>query len=101
MKHCWILLCALVGCAGPLGGLRVETPLKLGEQRFTLRTHEESLPADKEVISTAITRATPKLERWGGLTEPVTVYVVKSHDDLEAAVRRSGFGWLRAWGRFE
>lgn len=99
MRWCWLLF--LWSCAGPLAGLKVETPLALESQRFLLRSHESAPPGDTKRISVAIEKATPGLARWGGLTEPVTVHVVKSHDDLEAAVRRSGFAWLRAWGRYD
>jgi hypothetical protein len=101
VKRSWVLLFALVGCAGPLKALRVETPMQLEGQAFVLRTHELSPPADTQRIQNAITQATPALARWGGLIETVTVYVVKSHDDLETAVRRTGFAWLRAWGRYD
>lgn len=90
----------LVGCAGPLGALRVTSPLKAGAQTFTLRSSTRSA-ADTHRIESAITKATPGLQRWGGLMEPVTVYIVDSHDDLETAVRRHGFTWLRAWGRYD
>ena len=93
-----VLLC--VGCAGPLGALRVETPLELGAQHFVLKSDEKSA-ADAVRIKGAIGRAIPGLSRWGGLKESVTVFVVNDHDDLESAVHRHGYGWLRAWGRYD
>jgi hypothetical protein len=99
VRFCAIfLLCA--GCAGPLGALRSELPLEVGSQRFTLHSDGKS-GADVERIQSAIEKATPGLARWGGLREPVTVFVVGSHGDLEAAVHRPGYGWLRAWGRYD
>lgn len=93
-------LLLIAGCAGPLGALRAETPLTIGDQAFTLRsTHKAS--ADTRRIQSAIAKAMPGLQRWGGLKEPVTVYIVDDHDDLETAVRRHGFTWLRAWGRYD
>ena len=94
------MLLLTASCAGPLAALRVETPLQLDAQRIILRSDEKG-PADAQKISSAIAKAGPGLARWGGLKEPVTVYVVSTHDDLETAVRRHGYGWLRAWGRYD
>ncbi len=93
-------LLLLAGCAGPLGALRVVTPLKVGDQAFTLRSTPEA-SADTHRIKSALAKATPGLKRWGGLKEPVTVFIVDSHAELESAVRRHGFTWLRAWGRYD
>ena len=101
MKWCWLFAFTLAGCAGPLGALKVQTPLLLEGQSFVLRSHETSPPADAAQVAQAIAKASSGLARWGGLSEPVTVFVVKNHDDLETAVRRSGFSWLRAWGRYD
>ena len=95
-----MLLVFLLGCAGPLGSLRVETPLTISGQRFTLKSDEKST-ADRQLLERALEKATPELARWGGLELPVTVYLLPSHDDLEAAVHRRGFGWLRAWARYD
>ena len=97
MRFSWLVLLGL-GCAGPLGALRVEKSLDSG--RFTLRSEEKSA-ADAQRIERAIGKASAGLGRWGGLKEPVTVFIVSSHDDLEAAVHRRGYAWLRAWGRYD
>lgn len=99
LRRAWVLL-VLAGCAGPLGALRVETPLTISGQRFTLKSDERSA-ADRQAIESALQKATPGLARWGGLEVPVTVYLLASHDDLETAVHRRGFGWLRAWARYD
>lgn len=101
MKLSWWWLLLFWSCVSPLKGLKVETPLAIESQRFVLRTHESSPPGDTKLIAAAVERATPGLARWGGLTEPVTVYVVKSHGDLETAVHRGGFDWLKAWGTYD
>lgn len=101
MKGCGLLLLSLVtGCAGPLGALRVQTPVAFDGNRFTLRT-DGSIPQDVARVQAALAKATAPLTRWGGLEAPVTVYVVSTHDDLEAAVHRRGYGWLRAWARYD
>lgn len=100
MIHRASLFLGLACCAGPLGALRVETPLTIGGQRFTLKSDEKSA-ADRQAIESALEKATAGLTRWGGLEAPVTVYLLASHEDLEAAVHRRGFAWLRAWARYD
>lgn len=99
MRWCWFVLLG-VGCVGPLGSLRIETPFQVGPQRFTLKSDEQGA-ADSARIQSAIGKAIPGLSRWGGLQEPVTVFIVNTHDDLESAVHRHGYPWLRAWGRYD
>ena len=60
-------------------------------------------PADKEsagMVRRAVTEAAPRLARWGTLRRPVLVQIFPSHDDLEQAVDRVGYSWLRAWARY-
>lgn len=88
----------LAGCVGPLGSLRVEKPLTVDSARFSIRSDGRT---DVTPIEHALAEAPAGLAKWGGLEAPVTVYVVGTHDDLEAAVHRRGFGWLRAWARYD
>ena len=41
------------------------------------------------------------LERWGGLKFPTRIVVLPNHEALETRTKHSGFGWLRAWARFD
>ena len=100
IRRCAWLLLLVAGCKGPLGSLRVETPLTFSGQRFTLKSDGRST-ADRQLLERALEKATPGLARWGGLEMPVTVYLLSTHQDLEAAVHRPGFGWLRAWARYD
>jgi hypothetical protein len=75
-------------------------PLDLGRSRFELRSNGEQ-PDDVKRLKAALAAAEPQLGMWGGLETPVTVYVMRDHDDLEVAVRRIGYGWLRAWARYD
>jgi hypothetical protein len=86
------------GCASPLSALKVTHHVGDGPHPFVLKS-AGNLEADVDVMSHALLRAPPKLERWGGLEGPVTVYVVDSHLTLERAVHRRGVDWLRAWAR--
>jgi hypothetical protein len=53
----------------------------------------------RQVIA-AVSRAVPRVARWGGLEAPVTITVHATHEELEAAVGRQGYAWLRAWARY-
>ncbi|MFT3708110.1 MAG: hypothetical protein QM817_10685 [Archangium sp.] len=88
------------GCVSPLTRLKVEKPLALEGAQFVLKSDGKS---DRDVarIEQALQRVPSMLERWGTISAPVTVYVVPLHEDLEAAVGRPGFGWLRAWAHFD
>jgi hypothetical protein len=64
----------------------------------------ESEPSDAEgaqVVRRALEEVSVRLARWGRLREPVRVLVMPDHASLEKAVDRSGYGWLRAWARYD
>jgi hypothetical protein len=52
------------------------------------------------LVKQAAERATGLLSQWGTLAAPVELKVLPSHEALEAAAHRSGYGWLRAWARY-
>jgi hypothetical protein len=94
-----LALCAL-GCAGPLTGVRrhraVETPVGA-----VLVEYLDDDTAAATQIQSALARAGPWVSRWGALYDPVAVRVLPSHAALEDAVDRPGYGWLRAWARYD
>ncbi|MFZ5443263.1 MAG: hypothetical protein ACOZQL_24865 [Myxococcota bacterium] len=94
------LLVVLAGCVSPLTNLRSQRPIELEQARFELRS-DGTIEGDVARIEAAVRRAPEGLARWKGLLEPVTVFVVSDHDTLERAVHRRGYGWLRAWARFD
>lgn len=53
------------------------------------------------LVAAALRRALPAVERWGGLAVPVAITIHPSHEALERAIHREGFGWLRAWARYD
>lgn len=55
----------------------------------------EALP----MLTAAVAVALAPVGRWGAVERPVTLYVLKDHDDLERVIRRRGLPWLRAWAR--
>jgi hypothetical protein len=98
-----LLACALLaGCAPRFPG--PEEPrsqdLTVGAARFRIVYWREDAAAAREVRH-ALVKAAPKVARWGGLRHPVTLTIHPSHEALEAAVHRPGYGWLRAWARFQ
>lgn len=97
MKWWWCAALLLTGCAGPLAQL---TKTDAVDGRFVVRS-DGLIDADVARVVRAVRLADAGLVRWGGLEQPVTVYVVSTHDALETAVRRPGFAWLRAWARYD
>ncbi len=87
------------GCATPLENLRARQSLTTGAGRFAVHFAEHDKGSDK-VVERALREVSPQLTRWGGLKEPVKVHVLPDHEQLEQAVDKSGFRWLRAWARY-
>ncbi len=100
----WALLAVVglaAGCAHAVphdAQARVDE-VRIGAARFVVQYWPEDARAARQVIS-AIQTAAPRIGRWGGISSPVTVTIHPSHAALEAAVRRDGYHWLRAWARF-
>jgi len=97
-----LLVLALgAGCAPRLSGEagpRRET-VRVGEARIMLVSWPEDARAARQVAR-AIAVALPRTARWGALDAPVTITIHPDHAGLEAAARRPGFDWLRAWARY-
>lgn len=95
-----VLLALLSGCAGPLSTVTLREDLALPAGRF--RVHYAPLDGPgQQQVALSLARVAPELARWGPLTAPVELWLVPSHDGLEALVRRFGYDWLRAWARYD
>lgn len=96
------LLLALTwaGCAAPLSDLRRQSEQTNQVGGFKLE-YPEGDERSLQKVQAAIQAAGQPLSRWGMLRDPITVEVLPSHPALEKAVGRSGYGWLRAWARYE
>lgn len=99
-----VLLALGAGCAGigpnPLSALREKRELATEAGVFMLAFS----PGDGESMETverAVHAASPRMARWGRLRVPVQVMILPDHWALEAATRRRGYGWLRAWARYD
>jgi hypothetical protein len=94
-------LALAAGCAPRLAGEAAPRrgTLRVGEARIELVSWPEDARAARQVAR-AIPVALPRAARWGGLDAPVTLTIHPTHAGLEAAARRPGYGWLRAWARY-
>lgn len=92
-----LLLCS--SCIAPRALLTHSTSVYTDvgelELKHTGKDSQENLR-----IATALLAAAPRVRRWGSLERKVEVQILPSHAALEVAVRRRGFSWLRAWGRY-
>jgi hypothetical protein len=89
------------GCAPHLAGERGPRvrAVEAGGARFRIVYWPEDEDSVDQVAG-ALATAVGRVARWGGLVAPVTVTVYPTHERLEAAVRRPGYDWLRAWARY-
>ncbi len=94
--------CALAACAPRVpDGVRARSEtIVVGESTVRLEYQARDVGAARRVAE-ALAKALPRAERWGRLQVPVTVVLHPTHAALEEAVHRDGFGWLRAWARFD
>lgn len=94
------LAAVLSGCLTPLAALTHRTPLVADEMRFVIASDGAE---DREVerLAAALSRATAPLQRWGGLGEPVTLFLLPTHQALEQATRRPDHTWLQAWASYD
>ncbi len=95
------LLLLVAGCATPLSALTEHRQLTTPMGPVIIRSAPSALPDDPAAVARAVEQAAPKLARWGPLDRAVDVFVMPTHRDLESAVRRSGYDWLRAWAQYD
>jgi hypothetical protein len=97
-----LLVAAVIAaaCAPRLSGEREPRvrSVAVGAARFRI-VHQPEDAAAAEQVAVALRVAVPRVARWGGLPVPVTIAIHPTHQRLEEAVRRTGYGWLRAWAR--
>ena len=74
------------------------TGVRVAGTEFTLAYGPEDEDAARQVAR-ALRDAAPIAARWGGLPPAVRVTIHPTHGALEAATRREGHAWLRAWAR--
>jgi len=92
---------SLAGCAPRLGdgdGVRLET-VSTGGATFRIQYWAVDGAAAGQVKA-VLPRVAARATRWSRLHSPITVTIHPSHDALERAIHREGYGWLRAWARY-
>ncbi len=72
----------------------------VGTAHFRVQYWPEDERTVRQVVK-ALQEAAPRVQRFGDLVQPVTITIHPTHDALETAVNRSGYGWLRAWARYQ
>ncbi len=95
-----LALLALAACTSGLENLRQAKSVDAADARFTVRWSDPD-ELEPPRVSRALEKAQGPLARWGGLVEPVTIFMVPSHEALERAVGHHGYGWLKAWAQFD
>jgi hypothetical protein len=96
-----LAIVALLGCAPRTGKNEPRSQdVTVGAARFRVLYWPEDRRAMRQVVR-AIQTAAPRVQRFGDLVQPITITIHPTHDALESAVNRSGYGWLRAWARYQ
>jgi hypothetical protein len=95
-----LLLALAAACAPRVGAERRSQEVALATTRFRVVYWPEDAGAVEDVRR-ALEVAAARVERWGGLRQPVTILVHRTHADLEAAAQRPGYDWLHAWARYD
>lgn len=99
----WLWPCTLLllpACASPLAALKQRQPLAAKDATFVIQYAPVDDSEEARLIS-ALEQALPTIAQWGPLKAPITIYLLPSHDDLESAVGRRGYAWLKAWARYD
>ncbi len=86
------------GCVGPLANLKEVARTPLDGVPVVLRHAPDA--QEVELLVDALSRATPAVRRWGGLSTAVTLHVVPHHRAFERALGRAE-PTLHAWARYD
>lgn len=94
----------IVGCLAGCSAARQSTRYRSSVETTAGTFAFEYTDADREVrrkLDQSVALASPRLAQWGGLREPVSIFILPTHEALEHAVDRHGYEWLRAWARYD
>ena len=95
--------CALLGSGCALRPAPLPYSAELEADRASARFVLEYRDVDFEVLdemNRALRHATEQVAGWGEFRKTVSIKIYPTHEDLERAVDRIGYPWLRAWARF-
>ena len=93
-------LLSLAACA------RVEVrppppPVAVSGGLLSVEVESSSDGGDLPSLVASASEALHEIERWGGLRVPTHIVVLPDHAALEERAHRHGYGWLRAWARYD
>jgi hypothetical protein len=88
------------GCAAHTSELRRRTQRATEVGVFIVEYSDRDADALPR-LERAVQASGPPLSRWGTFREPITLHVLSNHEQLEKAVHREGYDWLRAWARYD
>lgn len=89
---------AAAGCVHVPSGPPIVDEVEVGGASFRVVALEGDAGAARQVLR-ALAVAAPRAQRFVPLVSQVTLTLHPSHEDLEKAVDREGYDWLRAWAR--
>lgn len=92
---------ATTGCVHGLAAAEGTRSIERGADRVTVRFSDPEDAAFARRVCEAAPEALRIAERFGPLRAPVTITIHPTHAALEAAARKPGYAWLRAWARFD
>jgi hypothetical protein len=88
-------------CATPVTALTSRRALATPMGPITICSVPAAKTDDASTVARALDEAGQRLAKWGALEKPVELYVMPTHADLEWAVHRPGYDWLRAWAQYD
>jgi hypothetical protein len=101
VKPAALALCCASACAtvsrAPQAPYSIEVPGSL--LRITAETTSER--GELPLLAEQAAQAIPIVARWGGLHVPTQIIVLRDHAELERRTGQVGYGWLRAWARYD
>jgi hypothetical protein len=101
VKRAALALCCASACAtvarAPQGPSSIAVPGSLLRIVAEKASERDELP----VLAEQVAQALPIVARWGGLRVPTQITVLQDHAELERRTGQVGYGWLRAWARYD
>ncbi len=95
-----LAILGLLSCVSPLRALNLQRTFNLPSTQLRMQFAEKT-KTDAAALEGILPEAIVAATRFAKLSKPVTLSVVDSHRQLEAAVGRYGHPWLRAWAYAE
>ena len=95
-----MIACCASACATRGRGETLQQDYTVGTAHFRLEARDVDR-GTLRMIERGLELAGNELLRWGGLTEPVTLYVLPDQRALREAIGHPGYTWVNAWARYD